>query len=105
VLAVILAALASRLLRISFAILAALSRLAFAFAFNFFKPRPKQLYLFEQHVNYGLLLFKQRLAVRAIGGALGQFHDQQFLVDSPRILRSGTNYRERRVDSQSEFQP
>ena len=85
VLAVIFTAFTPWLFRIGFAFLAERSRLAFAFAFNFLKTSCEQLDLLDQHVDDRLLLLKQRLAIRAIGGDLGHIHDTQIVVDSGQI--------------------
>ena len=85
VLAMILAALASRLLRIGFAFLAKRCCLAFAFAFHLLKSRREQLDLLDQPVDDRLLLLKQRLAIGTVGGDLGHIHAPQILVESPQI--------------------
>ncbi|EGF29293.1 hypothetical protein RBWH47_01891 [Rhodopirellula baltica WH47] len=85
VLAVIFTAFTPWLFRIGFAFLAKRSRLAFAFAFHFLKTCREQFDLLDQHVNDRLLLLKQRLAIRAIGGDLGHIHDPQIVIDSGQI--------------------
>lgn len=70
---------------LGFAFLAKRSRLAFAFAFNFLKTCREQFDLLDQHVDDRLLLLKQRLAIRAIGGDLGHIHDPQILIDLGQI--------------------
>ncbi len=95
VVAMFLAALASRLLRIGFAFLAERSRLAFAFAFNFFKTR-------REHTNLRLHLLdnlQQSLATGALGIGFGQFHDARHSgpdpPNSPRpIFRPVNKYNE-----------
>ncbi len=70
-LSVILAAFASRFLRIGFAFLSERSRLAFAFALHFLESLLKQLDV-PLHLLDDL---QQSLATRAIGIGFGHFHD------------------------------
>lgn len=84
-LAMIVTTFTSRLFRIRFAVLAKRSGLPLDLTFNFFKPCSENSHLFDKHVDNRLLLFKQRLAVGAIGRDLGNVHDPQILTDSARI--------------------
>ena len=59
--------------------------LPLAFTFNLFKPCSENFHLLDKHLDNRLLLFKQRLAVGAIGGDLGNVHDPQILFDSARF--------------------
>lgn len=90
--AMVLPALAAELLGIRFALLAKGGRLAFARAFDFFESLSQLLNLLDQVVNDRLLLFQQRLALRASGGDLGHIHDSvRFTPNPPRSISCSVN--------------
>nr|WP_246151654.1 hypothetical protein [Rubripirellula reticaptiva] len=77
VLAVTVAALASRLLRIGFELLAERNPLTLCFTPDYFYPSGQFLDLFDEHVVDRLLLFKQQLAIEGIGSDLGNIHTRK----------------------------
>jgi len=72
-----------RLVWICFTFLASESGLAVAFALALFKSRLEYLDLPKQHVNNLLLLFKEKLAVPAVGGDLENVRVRQLPLILP----------------------
>lgn len=85
VIAVILAALSPRCLRIGYASLTKRGRLAIALSLDLLEPFRQLFNLLNQGINHCLLLLNdpsRLLATRAIGRGLGNIHDPRIVAES-----------------------